>query len=180
MMTRVVLAETMRSTSSSGVSTLTGTGANLYNTFTIQAGATVKQTGPGGIRFGRVTSNGIAIIGGTAGSTGTALLQLGNDAWFTDVMSGTQPITTLLVQGSGAGGLRIEAPMDATYVDPSTNPAASVSIGTTGLFGVDAFAGQTGHTGGNVYTVLSPARAAALSASYNNGTATIQLHRAGR
>ncbi len=55
-----------------------------YITFTIQAGATVQQTGPGALRFGRIGSQGIAIIGQGNSSSGDSVLQLGPDFWMTD------------------------------------------------------------------------------------------------
>lgn len=142
---------------------------NPYDDFTIQAGATVTQTGVGEVRFGRTNSQGIAIIGqGVPGSESE--LQLTSDCYFTDVAAASQIATTFVVAGTGTAGLRIEAPMNANYIDPSTNPPASASIGTTGLFGVDNF---STNGNGNVFTVYSPNRAAALSSGYNDGTATI-------
>lgn len=151
---------------------------NMYDTFTLQAGATLIQTGPGQLRFGRVASQGVPIIGqGTpdAGlpNGGDALLQLGPDCYMEDkIGNNVLVITEFLPNGTGNAGLRVETAMNATYntIGGGSNPG---SIGTTGLFGVDPYAGQTNHTSGNVYTVFAPDRAAALSSTYNNGTTTI-------
>ncbi len=150
--------------------------ATAYDTFIIQAGGTVKQLDGGELRFGRVNSAGIPIIGqGTPGNE--ALMQLTGDCFICDNTTNAGHITTRwVVNGSSASdtaGLRIEAAMNATYPDPSTL-AADQPFGTTGLFGTNPWnaAGQTGQVYGSPFTVLSVNRAAALSTNYFDGTNT--------
>ncbi|HZZ43497.1 MAG TPA: dockerin type I domain-containing protein [Tepidisphaeraceae bacterium] len=144
------------------------TGLDSYITFKIQSGATVKQVGAGELRFGRISSQGIAIIGqGTPGAE--SLLQLSTDTFMTDKIAANQIPTEFVVNGSGSAGLRIEAAMNATYPDPATAPPQN-PIGTTGLFGINTTSSFAGN--GNGFTVLSPNRAAALSSSYNDATTT--------
>lgn len=153
---------------------------NTYDTITISAGATIVQTGPGELRLGRGNSQGIALIGqGSSGSE--SLFQPGPDAYMTDNNTNTGEINTIfVVNGTGNAGLRIEAPMNATYLDPTSPDANSAATqGTTGLLGVNTTASAVGPvpTGfsviGNAFTVMSPNRLAALSTPYNNGTTTI-------
>ncbi|HEY1684389.1 MAG TPA: hypothetical protein VGG19_06480 [Tepidisphaeraceae bacterium] len=148
----------------SGPANLTDTGTtttpDTYNTFAIQSGATVVESGPGNVRFGQTTSQGIAIIGqGSSNASlpnnGESVMRLGGNFYMTDKAATNNIVTSLVVAGSGSQGLRIEAPMNATY--------SSASTGTTGLFGLDSFNTTTG----NVYTVYSPNRAMALSSPYN-------------
>ena len=63
----------------------------------------------------------------------------------------------LIVAGTGSAGLRIEAPMNATY--NSTTLAY-----TSGLLGINPDTSDT--TVGNSYTILSPNRYAGLSGGY--------------
>lgn len=139
----------------------TNLATNAFDTFTIQAGATVKQIGPGEVRFGRTNSQGIAIIGqGTPGAD--SVLQLTSDTYLMD--TGGPIVTTLMVNGTGSAGLRIEAPMNASYVP---NPTAQQAPGTTGLFGVINGSYAQAANRGSSYTVLSANRAMALSSSYS-------------
>ncbi len=152
-----------------GPTAVTGTSATLFYDLTIQAGATVQQIGTGEVRFGRTNSQGLPIIGqGTPGAE--AVLKLGADAFMTDKLASNNVITGFVVNGSGNAGLRIEAAMNATYFDPAGLTSTAQSIGSTGLFGTDTFAGT--NTNGDVFTVLSSTRAAALSTNYSDGTNT--------
>jgi hypothetical protein len=164
----------------------TGT-STAYDTLTIQAGAKVANTGPGQLRFGRTNSQGVPIIGqGTPGSE--AILVLGSaasgndDVYMTDNNTTAGEVNTVfIVEGTGTAGLRIVAPMDATYEDPtSANANTNLAEGTTGFFGInttETASGTvpTGYYGtiGNAYTVMTPNRLAALSTVYTVGATTI-------
>ncbi|HEY1686187.1 MAG TPA: dockerin type I repeat-containing protein [Tepidisphaeraceae bacterium] len=176
-----------------------GTGT-LYDTLTIQSGATVANTGPGEVRFGRTNSGGLPIIAGS-GVAGDAVLQLGSvasgndDVYMTDSVAANPANgsfnTIFVINGASSYGLRVEAPMNATYEDPnsaSANPLASE--GTTGLLGINTTAtapnGGTVPTGyfsgvGNAFTVASPNRLQALSVpySYVNASGTTMITPAG-
>ncbi|HEY1685156.1 MAG TPA: dockerin type I domain-containing protein [Tepidisphaeraceae bacterium] len=155
-----------------------------YNNLVLNAGSKVVVTGNGDVDLGSPTAGDPIIAMGTPGSD--VSMQLGAHTFLTDSGAATQnqgttDMTRLVVDGSGSAGLRIEAPMNATYTTPIAGGAPSLRTydGTTGLFGINttgtASAGTTpaGYTTiGNGFTVLSPNRAAALSNTYtlSNGT----------
>ena len=149
-----------------------------FNNLTLSSGATLVATGTGDVDLGDVAT-GEPIIGqGALGSE--AVMQLGSHTFLNDTgaatqSQGTTDMTRLIVNGSGSAGLRIEAPMNATYAVPNSSGAPSLRTydGTTGLTGINttgtasAGATPTGYvTIGNAFTVLSPNRAAALSNTY--------------
>jgi fibronectin-binding autotransporter adhesin len=159
------------------------TAANMpTDALTLEAGATLVATGTGEKSIGGPGTNlnqghGLPIVGkGTPGSEAT--LKLDTHTLLTDRNAGgasPASITKLLVTGSGDAGLRVEAPMNATYTVPNPGgaPANRTYDGTTGLFGVnttttfDTTAIPAGYVAiGNNYTVMSPKRVNALSDTF--------------
>ncbi|HEX8520947.1 MAG TPA: autotransporter-associated beta strand repeat-containing protein [Tepidisphaeraceae bacterium] len=142
----------------------------------IQPNASIVTTGPGQVRFGRQGSDGKIIIG-NGNATGESLLKVSSNTYFTDY--GGPTTTLLVVNGAGDRGLRIEAPMNATYTDRSADVDPTHHEGTTGLFGVNTT--STSETGtaptnfsklGNAFSVMSAKRLNGLSAS-TGGTITL-------
>jgi hypothetical protein len=149
-----------------------------YQAITLQPGATIQDVGTGDVDLGG-TGRGEPIIGqGTPGSD--AVLQLGSHTLLRDQGAATQDqgttdTTRLIVDGTGSAGLRIEAPMNATYTVPLATgaPAMRTYDGTTGLFGINNTATASSSTTpggyttlGNDFTVFSPNRAEGLSNTY--------------
>ena len=127
----------------------TTTDVNPNDSVTLKPGASLVMSGPGEKRIGS-GGNGKPIVGlGTSGSE--AVLRADAHTFMTDLANIDAPNTLLVVAGSGNGGLRVEAPMNASY---SADPTI---FSTTGLFGANP--GEEG----NNYTVLSPNRYAGLS-----------------
>ncbi len=157
---------------------------------TLNAGASIVMTGVGEKRIGATTTGKPVVGHGTSASE--ALLKLDQHSFLTDIAANVNvDISRLVVAGTGTGGLRIEAPMNAVYNVPvdltgQFHPTPTYG-GTTGLFGINTTDTQEGITPppgnfsfGNAYTVMSPKRYAQLSDSFgvNNpvtlgGTLTI-------
>ncbi len=155
-----------------------------YESLTLQAGSTVQATGPGDVDFGGTGRGEPIIAEGTPGAD--AVLQLGSHSLLRDQGAATQnqgttDTTRLVIAGAGTAGLRIEAPMNATYAVPNPSGAPTVQPyeGTTGIFGNNStgtYTSSTTPTGyttiGNDFTILSPNRAAELSNTYNTASGT--------
>ena len=127
--------------------------SNPNDSLTIKPGATVQMDGPGEKRIGS-TGTGKPIIGlGTTTSEST--FKADGRTFLTDLASTGSVNSLLVVAGSGLGGLRIEAPMNAVY---NGNDALQCNSGLLGT-NPDVSANSIG----NVYTLLSPDRFASLS-----------------
>ena len=130
-------------------------------------GAGEKRIGSG--------STGVPVIGlGT--STSESTLKADTLTFMTDqANSANNDINSLfIVAGSGTGGLRIEAPLNANY---SANPTNG-QIATSGLFGLNPDQSQS--SVGNVYTIMSPNRYEGLSGWAGMPTQTASGRRAAR
>jgi autotransporter-associated beta strand protein len=136
-------------------------GTNNNDSLTLEAGATLATAGVGEKRIGS-TSTGKAIVG-LGSSLSEATLKLDGRTFLTDKAALDSNNTLLVVSGSGTGGLRVEAPMLATY------PGLNI-LGTAGLFGTSFDITDPDDTLGNSYTVMSPNRYAAIS-GYASGPA---------
>ena len=127
-------------------------GANDNDSVTLQHGSTLVLTGASQKRIG-TSSIGKPIVGfGTPGSE--AVIKADANTYMTDAALEGNNNTMLVVSGTGSAGLRIEAPMNASY-DSANN------IYTSGLFGTNPDTSDT--SVGSSYTVLSPNRYAGLS-----------------
>jgi fibronectin-binding autotransporter adhesin len=143
-----------------------------YQNIFLQPGATLATTGSGQVDFGG-TGRGQPIIGnGTPGNE--SVLKLGaTHTFLRDSGSATQgaagtDMTRLVVNGSGNAGLRVEAPMNATYTKDTVN--STDDLNTTGLFGLNTVSGDPN---GNGYTVFTPNRMNALRNNYTLSSGTI-------
>ena len=125
------------------------TSVNPNDSITLQSGATLKMTGAGEKRIGASATGKPVVARGTSASEST--IQADTRTYLTDNAGAGAVNSLLVVAGSGNGGLRIEAPMNAVYGGGGT-------LSTSGLFGINPDAMM-----GNVYTMLSPKRYAALS-----------------
>jgi autotransporter-associated beta strand protein len=143
-----------------------------YDLLTMNDGSSIVMTGPGEKRIGGITTGKPIVVNGNAS------LKLDSRSFMSDLDgSGTgNEFTKVTING---GGLRIEAPMNASYTTPiDPEPTFQPAEGFTGFFGVNttstAEAGTppTGYSViGNAYTVYSPKRAAGLAGS--TGTFTL-------
>jgi autotransporter-associated beta strand protein len=146
---------------------------------TLQPSSTLVMSGPGETAIGNTNSAGKPVIGqGTPGSEAT--LKLGAHAYLNDKNNGVANITRLVVAGTGSAGLRVEAPMNATYIDRDTLPSTALYDGSTGLFGINSTSTMDGGTPpvgfsviANAYTVLSPKRLNQLSDPFGSPAVTL-------
>jgi hypothetical protein len=134
-------------------------GANDNDSLTISAGGTVQAIGVGEKRFGASNRGKQIVALGT--SAAEAVLKLDRRSYLTDL--GENGNTLFTIGGSGNGGLRIEAPMNADY--------SAGTLATAGLFGINTHP-DTSTVFGNSYTAMSPNRFNALSGFGNEPTQT--------
>ncbi|MBC8108506.1 MAG: hypothetical protein H7Z14_18115, partial [Anaerolineae bacterium] len=125
------------------------TAVNPNDSVTLQAGATLVMAGPGDKRIG--SSNQGKPIVGRGTSAAEATIRADGRTYMTDIAVDNVN-TNFVVAGSGNGGLRIEAPMNADY---------SGAIPTSGFFGLNP--DQSPETLGNTYTIMSPSRFAGIA-----------------
>jgi phage gpG-like protein len=143
---------------------------NPNQSITLDAGATLALVGAGEKRIGSSTT-GLPVIGlGTAGSEST--FKADAVTFMSDAVVDVNKVNSLfVVAGSGLGGLRVEAPLNANYFSGSSTPdPVTGQIGTSGLFGNNP--DTSGTSPGNVYTIMSPNRYAGLSGFSNIPTQT--------
>ena len=102
---------------------------------------------------------------GTTGAEST--FKADTVTFMSDAVTDVNSVNSLfVVAGSGLGGLRVEAPLNANY---TPNPTTG-QIATSGLFGTNPDTSST--SAGNVYTIMSPNRYAGLSGFTNMPTLT--------
>ena len=138
------------------------------DSITLDAGGTLAFTGAGEKRIGS-GSTGLPVIGlGTSGSEST--FKADTVTFMTDAVSDVNKVNSLfVVAGTGLGGLRIEAPLNANYFSSNSTPNPTTGqIATSGLFGNNPDTSTT--SAGNVYTIMSPNRYAGLSGFANMPT----------
>jgi fibronectin-binding autotransporter adhesin len=133
---------------------------NPNQSITLDSGATLALVGAGEKRIGS-GSTGLPVVGlGTSGAEST--FKADAVTFMSDAVTDVNSVNSLfVVAGSGLGGLRVEAPLNANY---TLNPTTG-QIATSGLFGNNPDTSST--SAGNVYTIMSPNRYAGLSGFTN-------------